>query len=224
MKTLIVSCHPDDEAISCGGLIQNRLRDGHRVFVLAMCGRYYQYPDPDKMKELRQAQHAELQASLNVLGKNYLDQIAYDFCDYSNGEPTKEGYHKWLDVIEDHLVRGYDEVVIPNPYDNHQDHRHLHECCKIALRSYNLGAVKRILMWHALDGSYQERSTWFEPMTLGQLENKKNALLCYRTEVRPLPHPRALDNLDAHARVTGSQAGLLYAEPFTVYMIRGELE
>ena len=46
--------------------------------------------------------------------------------------------------------------------------------------------------------------------------SKVAALACYTTEMRPSPHPRSLETIEALATLRGSTAGLTMAEAFVV--------
>ena len=48
------------------------------------------------------------------------------------------------------------------------------------------------------------------------LREKLDAFALYETEVRPFPHPRSREALEARARAWGSQVGFAAAEPFVV--------
>lgn len=223
-KTLVIVAHPDDEAISCGGLIQNRLQQGNLVSILVMCNR--RYPGLG-VQDLLAAQQADRQALKDSVCRLSHDSksthpLRYNYYDRPEGEPYVAGYYDWLGVVEKELQGwyGYDEVVIPSPTDLNQDHRHLSEICTIALRPANLGTVKQVLMWHALDGGTPASANWFEPMTQAALDTKQEALTCYQSEVRAQPHPRAPCNIHAHAMVCGSQAGYALAEPYTLHLRR----
>lgn len=224
-KTLVVVPHMDDEAISCGGLIQNRLKkSSSRVHVVVVCDRKYPgiESNPDTYSVVQAQQYEDFKKSLKVLAEEAPGFISHSSYLQEEGEPYKAGYYDWLDIVEGELRTpgGYDEVVIPAPLDLNQDHRHLYDVCRIALRPANLGPVKRILMWHAMDGVLNASPNWFEPLNLFDLEQKKKAIACYSTEMRYGPHPRSLSNIEAQARVWGSACGYDFAEPFSLLLNR----
>jgi LmbE family N-acetylglucosaminyl deacetylase len=224
MRTLVIVAHADDEALSCGGLIQNRLGViGSKLDVLVVFGR--RYPTDTVEKTLQKAKEQELalkQSMATLQLQSVCAPCDVMYMKMEEGEPYKHGYYSLLNRIESYVRHpcSYHEIVIPSPSDLNQDHRHLHDICKIALRPVNLAQVQRVLMWHAHDGGTPAGANWFEHMTLEQLETKKNAFLAYKDEWRELPHPRALDNLDAHARQCGSIAYNDYCEPFTLLLQR----
>jgi LmbE family N-acetylglucosaminyl deacetylase len=223
-KTLILAAHPDDETLSCGGLIQNRLAQQGEVHVVSVFGRRYPCSSatPDAAwvasmeKKSRQGLH--FRDAMRVFG---IPDSQLGLWSLEEGEPYKHGYYGLLEPIEELLAKyEWDEVVIPSPSDLNQDHRHLHDVCKIALRPANLRSVRQILMWHGHDGGIPASANWFEPLTQQQQINKERATMCYKDESKDPPHPRCLENLYAYARLCGSIAGYELAEPFTLHLRR----
>jgi LmbE family N-acetylglucosaminyl deacetylase len=218
MKTLVIVAHPDDEALSCGGLIQNRVTRHDDVFVLCVFKRFYPTLSGEAQMAQDEIDQSAFHMSLETLGHENNAHLEGSMLGYPEGEPHSLSYYSLLLPIEKR-IRAFrpDEVVIPSPDDLNQDHRFLHEICKIALRSGNMGGVFRILMWHAHDGGTPPGANWFETMTDDQLLLKQGAVERYPSEMRPLPHPRSPSNIEAHARVCGSMVAEEFAEPFTLY-------
>jgi LmbE family N-acetylglucosaminyl deacetylase len=224
-QTLIVAAHPDDEALSCGGLIQNRLQNPEGlVTVLVVHGRAYPEYDPDSIISvaLARRQKENFSESLAVLAKDSKNgPIISTYLGLAEGEPYQHGHYMLLSHIEGTLALGggfYDEVVIPSPSDLNQDHEHLSRICKIALRPANLRCVKRVLIAHAHDGGTPTGANWFELMTEDQLEVKQKAVATYVDEIRAHPHPRSPENIRAHAMQCGSVIGEALAEPYTLWL------
>jgi N-acetylglucosamine malate deacetylase 1 len=205
MKTLVVAPHLDDEAVSCGGLILDRVAKGGKVHVLALHGRFYgpASSKDQRASDMREADDFEM--SLKVLGCTGRP------CFLTEGEPGNVGFYTPLRYIESALKEfGPDEVVIPGETDLNQDHRHIHHLCGIALRPVNLGAVRRILAFTALDGR-PSTPNYFVTMSLVDLDRKLCAINCYRRERREVPSPRAEANVVAQSKVWGAAAGVEYA-------------
>ena len=119
MRTLIVAAHMDDEALSCGGLIQTRIKQGYDVHVMVPYGRSYSYGKMYGVDQVKE--RANFSAAKEVLGykKAYLPGLR-------EGEPYQVGYYVILKHLEKYLkAYPFDEVVIPSDRDLNQDHRFL---------------------------------------------------------------------------------------------------
>lgn len=212
MRTLVIAPHLDDEALSTGALILARVKSIAQVFVLVMHGRKYGYVEAfgkalaDEVMDFERAKA--------VLGYQHDRFVALE-----EGEPGRVGYCKHLHVIEQTLADFKPtEVVVPSPHDLNQDHRHLSDVCRIALRPANLGSVTRILEARAFDGQLRDAS-YYVPFDQTDMDRILDAIAQYRREGRTGNHPRSPENIVAHRRIMGSRCGARYAEGYDVRLI-----
>lgn len=217
-RLLVIASHRDDEALSCGGLILNTLRDSSAVVKVAtMHNRtYYGNEDPEQ------------DALLDLRDKNWFRKAAnllgYQF---DNHHGLKEGEPNSLSMIEAiHAVEWEIDsfkptiMAIPGPRDLNQDHRFDHEVCKIALRPATLmkhPQLTKVLMWRAFD-SPPHPAQHYEVMTEMHQHLKQQAIAVYESEAREVPHPRSLTSIASHATYYGSQVGRFSAEPYDVHL------
>ena len=211
MRLLAVVPHLDDEAISCGGLIQVRVEQGWDVGVLCVYGRMADYENATDMAEEEQ----DFLAAKKLLGFQ-----RHWFHHQQEGEPSQVGYYKVLEVIEKALSYFEpQEVVGPSPEDLNQDHRFLAHVRGIALRPVNLRTVRKHLEFIALDGTVQS-PTFFVPLTQAHVDTKLASVAAYRKEARGGTSPRAPENMIAQMRVWGSRCGHAYAEGYRLRFAR----
>lgn len=209
---LFIMPHPDDEAISCSGAITSHRLAGDFVVVGFVYGRVFDYgrkPSSSKMLAMN------IEGAKNVLG--------YDDCHMANlieGEPGTSGFYKALEFVEG-LLDTYNPyaVYIPGQHDLNQDHRHLYDVCRIALRPGNLKTVDEIHSFVGADHIKAEPNM-FVPLTAIDISIKVAALNCYASEIRHGYHPRSERTLKAAATFWGSKAGVEYAEAYTTIMRR----
>ncbi len=214
MKTLLVMPHLDDEAISCGGLIQQRLRQGWTVRCAFIFGRVYDYGRTDgTMQETDDAIKAQ-----QILGYTQASRA-----NLQEGEPGTVGFYKVLEQVEAAL-EAYQptEVVGPSSFDMNQDHRHLAHALDIALRPINQGKMIQRLEFLALDGTTQEPN-YFIPLTEDMLQLKQDAIAAYSREARGGTSPRSPTNVRAQAQVWGAKCGHELAEAYRTRLIKEEL-
>jgi LmbE family N-acetylglucosaminyl deacetylase len=100
------------------------------------------------------------------------------------------------------------------------------EAVMVACRPVSAAAPRRLYCFEtpsSTEWSPPDLALQFLPNTFvdvaATLERKLQAMACYASEVRPHPHPRALESLRARAAVWGQHAGLAFAEPFC--LVRG---
>ncbi len=213
MRTLIIAPHADDESISCGGLIQKRLQDGHQVYILVVHGRVYDY-GKQSVEMTREEEEDDFRSAKEILGVR-LSQCL----NLIEGEPSQLGYYKALQPIE-YVMQNFDphEIIVPGAAHLNQDHRFLSHVLGIALRPVNLRNVNRVLEFLPLDGTVQTPNH-FIGITQEQMEHKLEAIAAYRRESR-VSGPRAEQNVMAQAMVWGAMSGHALAEAYRTVFSR----
>jgi LmbE family N-acetylglucosaminyl deacetylase len=212
MTTLLILGHQDDEALSCGGLIQVRKAQGQEVHLITVFGRRYDYGQGDQHWEEQQEHWRTACECLKI------DNLW--FLGLPDGEPNQQSYHRVLRQIEQRLQSiAPTEVVIPDDQDRHQDHRWLHEVCKIALRPWAIPTVKRVLCAQSPDGQ-PKISNYYVPLPPEVLLLKARAICCYEREGREYPHPRSSPMMKAWHNMAGAACGMPLAEPYRMLYAR----
>lgn len=207
MRTLIIAPHMDDEAISCGGLIQQRIKQGWEVKVIYVYGRVYDYGNEDGSAQ----EHEDFRKSVELLG---VHRYSHPAIPLQEGEPGSSGFYPALQFVEDQMSQWKPhEVVGPSSGDLNQDHRHLSHVIDIALRPINQGNVIRQLEFIALDGTTQAPN-YYIPLSGDMLQLKQDAIAAYSREARTGTSPRSPENLLAQARIWGAASGFPFAEAY----------
>lgn len=129
---LAVFAHPDDESVSCGGLLARCASEGVHTSVLCLTrGGLGQVDDPARI-EMGERRTRELLAAVDLLGVS--DTIVLDY---------RNGFLPWTDrgileaEIRDHIVRLRPAVVVTFDNDGlywHPDHVVLHEVTTAAVQ------------------------------------------------------------------------------------------
>lgn len=217
MNVLVVAAHPDDEILGVGGTIARHVLDGDLVSIVIVGeGVTSRLRDrsrnaPDEVEALKEcATHAA-----QVLGANSptflgmpdnrldsvdrLDLIQRLEAEFRKAEPQVVYTHHWADI--------------------NIDHRIVHECVITAARPLPESRVSAIFCFETVSstewGGNQFRPQRFVDIA-GTLESKMKALRCYSAEMRPFPHPRSYEAVEAWARVRGASSGLVAAEAFEI--------
>lgn len=215
---LIISSHPDDEAICSGGLIMKAKKEEASVFVLYMAtggsrqftnGRTY---EEDRINEAKNASQYG----------NFAYQIGF------KGTSTKLDLVSQKELIEtiENIVKDFKPEIVVIPYRNSysQDHRAVAEASIAAFRpmpEYLHPQPKMIL-------EIEEATRWpvasnpnFYIDISDVMDEKIELYKCHTTQFVEEPHPRSFDNLRRLAGLRGSEIGVQYAEAYT--LLRGQL-
>jgi LmbE family N-acetylglucosaminyl deacetylase len=225
-RILVVASHPDDEVLGCGGTMAAHADAGDVVDVLIVV-------EGATSREARRDTGAQSEAQAEAL--TALQQSACDAAavlgarkPYFLGLPDNrlDGM-ELLEVIKpiEALINELKPQVIYTQHggDLNVDHRIVHQAVVTACRPAPGACV------HAIYGYETASSTEWASRTMGgvfhpirfvdiskTLERKRKALACYASEMRPFPHARSLEGLEALARWRGVSAGVEAAEAFTV--------
>lgn len=215
MKILVVSAHPDDEVLGPGGSILAHARAGDEVSILlACCGTNLRYgrDEADRLRATSEKVAALLGAREVIFGD--LPDQGLDSIPLTDVART----------IEQTIASVEPEMIYTHFWgDINRDHRILCEAVMVAARPYAAPGVTSI---HCFETP--SSTEWGPPAGLAQfhpqrfkdvsqvLQAKLDAFSLYETEVRPFPHPRSREALEARARTWGSIVGVEAAEAFVV--------
>jgi LmbE family N-acetylglucosaminyl deacetylase len=112
-------------------------------------------------------------------------------------------------------------IYLPHRGDVHSDHRAVFAAAMVAVRPIAGNGARRLLCYETLS-----ETEWAAPVIEEAflptvftdisdfLEKKKQAMACYRSQLKDFPHPRSLQGVEALARLRGSTAGVNAAEAF----------
>ena len=223
-RVLILSPHPDDEVIGCGGLI-SRVKDaGGQVFV-----NFVTLGDTRDRTERGLSTADERITEIQKVAS----QLAFDKWDVAL-QGTE--YHLRLDTMAQHDLIGVLEhastlslqaveptvVLLPSPLSYNQDHRAVAEAAITALRPVgptgDARPVEIVAIFEEVADQWTPRSdvapNLFVALQQRHLDAKLDAMRAYVSQARPHPHTRSLEALQTMAVVRGAHSGLGYAEAY----------
>lgn len=215
-RILIISPHPDDEAICCGGLIMLAKQKHTKVFVLFMSA------GPSRQLLTKQTNAHERIKEIEIAAKygNFNYELAYKGKQFMRLDitPQKELIEKIEDISQDFKP---DIVCIPFRYSFDQDHRAVSTASITAFRPLPQSLIyqPRIIL------EYEEPYSWtidkqfipnFYINISGVIEGKIMLLKCHKTQLRKDPFPRSPENLQRIAGIRGAEIGVAYAEAYSL--------
>jgi len=206
MKVLIISSHPDDEVLGCGGTIRNFASQGISVYVLLLtCG-------AESKKNLKE----DCLKAHKILGTR---EVFFE--GFPNQLLDTVPILKINETIEKYLAKINPEIVFTHHYgDINRDHKIAFESTFVAVRPLFPAKVKKLYSyfvassteWNACPKNAFIPNTFIDIQK--SLDYKIRAMKCYKTEYRDYPHPRSAKSIKLYANYWGIIAGLKFAESF----------
>ncbi|WP_338602368.1 PIG-L family deacetylase [Sulfolobus tengchongensis] len=134
MKVLVISPHPDDETLCCGGTIINLKKKGYEVRIIIVTDGRYGAPK-DELKGTKELIEIRRKEALRAVKKLGVDDIIFlDFEDSKVNEKNTEIENSIRAILRDYKP---DITFSPIPLDNHPDHAGLGKIMlKLAPSSY----------------------------------------------------------------------------------------
>jgi LmbE family N-acetylglucosaminyl deacetylase len=210
-RILVLAPHADDEVLGVGGAMARWAAEGHEVTVVVVTRGQpplFTVEEEDRCQEEARSAHR----LLGVAHTRFLDLEAGALDRYR---------HRELNAHLEEAVRAAapDEVYLPFPGDLHLDHQLVFHSAMVALRPNRPGYPRGVFAyetlsetnWNAAHCSPAFLPTHYLDIS-GFLEAKLRAFACYQTQVRPAPHERSLEAVQALALLRGATVGLAAAE------------
>ncbi len=220
VKVLIVSAHPDDEVLGCGGTIARHADAGDQVQVLIMAeGATSRQLHRDRVQASEEL--SALEEAARTAGK-ILGAVGVELLDLPDNRLDSLDRLDLIKQTENRIGCYQPEVIyVHHAGDVNVDHRRLHEAVTTACRPTPGQQVRRILSYEVASSSEWQlpgsgpafTPNWFVDIS-GQWDRKREALLAYASEMRAWPHARSLEALEHLARWRGAQVGVEAAEAF----------
>ena len=214
-RVMIVAPHPDDETLGVGGTIAKYSAQGADIFVLIVSGHL---PPLYSRKDYDKTVH-EAQSAFKLLGVSQSEFLEIP-ATMINSKPLHKVNGRISKIIND-----FKPHIVFCPYpDRHIDHRLIFDSVMVATRPVGIGRDIEILAayetlsethWNAPHIESNFTPNWVVDIT-EQIDNKLDALSCYKSQISDFPGPRSIEAVEALAKFRGTQAGFGYGEGFHV--------
>lgn len=213
---LVVAPHPDDEVLGVGGTIARLAAQGREVYVVIVT-RADPAIFPDYSLEEGRGEAMKADDILGVRKTIFLEGFPAALLDTVPQSALNAALQREVDQIDPEFV------FVPYPGDLHRDHRVIAEAALVATRPNKTSRIRGILAYETLS-----ETNWNAfPLTSGFVANtyvdisdfldaKMGAMRAYKSQVKPFPHERSLEAIEALARTRGATAGVKAAEAFAL--------
>ncbi|MBS4047995.1 MAG: PIG-L family deacetylase [Alphaproteobacteria bacterium] len=216
---LVIAAHPDDEVLGVGATVARHAAAGDAVHTIIVAegatSRDAQRNNAARVDELIALRQSAAEAAA-ILGTSQpillgLPDNRLDSCDL-------------LDIVKK-IEAVVDRVKPSVIYTHHAgdlnvDHQIVHEAVLVACRPLPASPIRAIYAFETVSATEWSPQQTFLPnhfVDAGPTWQKKMAALSiYESEMRPFPHARSLEAVEALAKWRGSSVGLNKAEAFQI--------
>ena len=213
-KVSIITPHPDDETLGCGGTILKHKADGDSIHWLIISGMTEKQGFSPQLIHKRQE---EIESVARIYGFEKVHNL--------NLPTTRLDEIPLRDIITAisniFLEVKPNIVYLPNRSDVHSDHKIVFQTTWSCCKTFRFPFIRRVLMYEILsetDFVPALPETAFFPNIFSDispyLDRKIEIMREYSGEMREHPFPRSEQNIRSLATVRGATANVEYAEAF----------
>jgi len=212
-KVIIVTPHPDDETLGCGGTILKHISAGDEVYWLIVTKMDEEYLSKERIqKRENEIAQVEIQYGFSKTIQLFFKAAKLDEV------PSSELISKIGNVFKE-----IEPNIIYVPYRNdiHSDHKVVFDATMACTKWFRYPSIGKVLVYETLsetDFIMNTDANGFRPTTFinisGFLEKKLEIMKTYQSEMAPHPFPRSEEAIRALATLRGAAAGVTAAEAF----------
>lgn len=227
-RALILTAHPDDDILGCGGVMAKYRKRGIEFRVVFLGEGTTCRFDVSEIHSIEAKKEIEIR---NGFGRRALATLNIDNYHFYN---LPCGRFNTLPIIDigktiENEIRQFkpDTIFTHSNIDNHNDHTIVSNATLIATRPGMLNLVERVYFYEVITSTEFKFTETFKPnyfvtLNLDEVELKLKAFEEYLTEKKAFPFPRSREGILSHLKVRGMQVGASFAEAF--YLVREIVE
>ena len=214
MKILVISVHPDDETLGCGGTILKHKENGDILYWLIITNVSKKHGFSHEKEILRKNEILEISKEFS-----FTETIQFD---YKPAGLNSENQFKLINDFSELFSRLMPELIyIVNRSDAHSDHKFAFNACIACTKSFRAPYIKKVLMYECIsETEFAPQFTenifipnYFVDIT-NYIEKKAKIMEIYKSELGTHPFPRSIENIYTVAKFRGTVAGVHFAEAF----------
>jgi LmbE family N-acetylglucosaminyl deacetylase len=212
MRVAVFAPHPDDEVLGVGGTMARLASEGHDVYVVIVTRGDPVLFAPESVA-LVQGEAREAHRRLGVKETLFLEGFPAALLDTVPHARLNDALGQVLTNLEPEVI------LVPFVGDLHQDHRLIFHSLLVAARPGTRPPGAALYAYETLSETNWHAAPYtpaFCPNTYVDitafLADKLEAMRTFRSQLKPFPHERSLEAVEALARLRGATAGVAAAE------------
>lgn len=219
-RHLVVTPHPDDETLGCGGSILRAIASGEEVFWLIVTAIS---ESRDLSNELVVQRNSEIQAVAEAYGISETVRLNFPTCTLDS-VPMSD----IVSLISSNVARlKPTDVYLPFRRDAHSDHKVVFDAGSAATKWFRYPSIMRIFVYETpseTDFDLAPDSFGFRPNIFFDIsdfiQRKIEIAQIYKGELSAHPFPRSSEGIRALATLRGAASGFKAAEAFMLLRSR----
>lgn len=214
MKVLVISVHPDDETLGCGGTILKHKDNNDEIYWLILTR-------PDRVIGFSEEFIMRRETEIETVSKKYGFNKVFKL-DFFTTKMHEIDFSILIDNISKVINEIQPQVIyMNNRTDIHTDHQIAAKAILSCTKSFRYPFIKKILMYECISETEMAPpfpENIFIPNVYSDISNyidkKIEIMKIYESEIQNPPLPRSEKNIRALARFRGASCGVDYAEAF----------
>jgi LmbE family N-acetylglucosaminyl deacetylase len=212
-KILVIAAHPDDEVLGCGGTLLKHATNNDKILLLFATDGESSRRSGSKKILYRKKQASKVARIINAQTPVFLN--------FPDNQLDKINILEIAKIFANIVHRFKPDIIYTHHYnDLNIDHRLTFEATMIACRPLVESSVTEIYCFEILSSTGWRgiSNLAFKPNVYVDIKDyirkKIDLMKIYEKEIRPSPHPRSVESINARAISRGSEVSLSYAESF----------
>ena len=210
-KVLVISPHPDDETLGCGGTLIRHKKEGDEIHWLIMTS---VNSSEKKIHSVKEKEIEEVSKAYNFDSTSRTKFLTSEL----DSAPRKEIIQVISKVFEE-IQPNY--LYLPFKNDIHSDHSIVFDAAASCTKSFRYPYVKKVMIYETIsetEFSIRPDREQFKPNLWidisDYIDEKIEIMSLYESEIGKEPFPRSEQNIRSLAKFRGSTVGALSAEAF----------
>lgn len=214
MNIIVISAHPDDEIIGCGGSLLKHKANGDELFWLIVTN---VFENQGFTKQRVVSRQQEIEHVKSRIGFKNVYKL-----DYPTANLDSASVNTLIPKISTIFNDIQPEVIyLMNRSDVHSDHRITFDAVIACTKSFRYPFIKKVLMYECISETEFAPAlpenifipNYFADIS-EHLNEKIEIMKIYKSELGEHPFPRSAKNIECLAAFRGAIAGVEYAEAF----------